>query len=78
MTSNLWFLKGIKKGVLTEKFPAEPPEEPPPKAFCHGGGRIFRMSRGGHRCRGKVDSREVHFLQKVRTAFHANRKSGSL
>lgn len=29
MTSNLWFLKGIKKGLLTEKFPAEPPEEPP-------------------------------------------------
>jgi Ni,Fe-hydrogenase III small subunit len=29
MTSNLWFLKGIKKGVITEKFPAEPPLEPP-------------------------------------------------
>jgi Ni,Fe-hydrogenase III small subunit len=29
MTTNLWFLKGLKKGVVTEKFPAEPPVEPP-------------------------------------------------
>ena len=29
MTTNLWFLKGIKKGIVTEKFPRGDPDEPP-------------------------------------------------
>ena len=37
--SNLWFLNGIRKGIVTEKFPKTPPDDPPlwPSVLLGGG-----------------------------------------
>ena len=29
MTNSIWFLKGLRKGIITEKFPLADPSEPP-------------------------------------------------
>ena len=29
MTNSIWFLKGLRKGIITEKFPIAGPAEPP-------------------------------------------------
>jgi len=44
--SNQWFIKGVKKGILTEGFPQLPPEKPPLRPSLLNGSSNFKCPVG--------------------------------